>query len=127
LLGSGDGTFAYEWAQRGHEPFSTTAAHSLYLETAAELGVVGVGLLCLFLAVSARAWRPPRSPVLAAATGGVAGLLVQCAFDWTWDVSAVTVAALACLATLEAGDAAVSRVGGDIRSAAGRQDMEAAA
>jgi hypothetical protein len=100
LIGSGDGTFAQLWAADPGRPFPVQAAHSLYLETAAELGLVGLTLLLVVLVVPFRAIGVPTSPVVAAAAGASAGYLLQAAFDWTWDVSGVTVAVLACLAVL---------------------------
>ena len=100
LIGSGDGTFAKLWAADPSRPFPAQAAHSLYLETAAELGLVGLTLLLVALAVPFRTISVPASPVVAAAAGASAGYLLQAAFDWTWDVSGVTVAALACLAAV---------------------------
>ena len=50
LAGKGAGTFETEWKQRRRNPNSPAVdAHSLYLETAAELGVVGVLLLATVL------------------------------------------------------------------------------
>ena len=100
LIGSGDGTFAQLWAADPSRPFPAQAAHSLYLETAAELGLVGLTLLLVALVVPFRTISVPASPVVAAAAGASAGYLLQAAFDWTWDVSGVTVAVLACLAVL---------------------------
>lgn len=100
LIGSGDGTFAQLWAADPSRPFPVQAAHSLFLETAAELGLVGLALLLVVLVVPFRAINVPASPVVAAAAGASAGYLLQAAFDWTWDVTGVTVAVLACLAVL---------------------------
>jgi hypothetical protein len=100
LIGSGDGSFAQLWAADPSRPFPVQAAHSLFLETAAELGLVGLTLLLVSLVVPFRTISVPASPVVAAAAGASAGYLLQAAFDWTWDVSGVTVAVLACLAVL---------------------------
>src|SRR5207244_2285038 len=50
-LGSGAGTFALAWAQSGLIDTRGGAldAHSLYLETLSELGLVGLALLLVFL------------------------------------------------------------------------------
>ncbi len=66
LGGAGSGGFAVEWLKRPDRPDAARDAHSLYLETAAELGVVGVLLLVLFLggvaAAGVRLWRiDPRA------------------------------------------------------------------
>jgi hypothetical protein len=103
LIGSGDGTFAKLWAADPNRPFPVDAAHSLYLETAAELGLVGLALLLVVLVVPFGAISVPASPVVAAAAGASAGYLLQAGFDWTWDVAGVTVAVLACLAVMTTG------------------------
>jgi len=50
LAGQGAGTFEVEWTQRRRDPESPAVdAHSLYLETAAELGLLGLLLLATAL------------------------------------------------------------------------------
>ena len=72
-------------------------AHSLYLETLAELGLVGLGLLVLVLA-------PPLAGAFrgasAAAAGGYVAFLVHAGVDWDWEMPAVTIAGLFCGAAL---------------------------
>ena len=61
LLGSGAGTFADWWLRLRTVPQSTHEAHSLYLETLAELGPLGLALLLLALGAGlAAAWRLRR-------------------------------------------------------------------
>lgn len=101
VLGSGDGSFAQRWLAARTEDLPAVAAHSLYLETAAELGIVGLLCLITFLALPLVAARLVReAPMVPALAGAFAGALVQQAFDWTWDVTAVTVAVLGCMAGL---------------------------
>ena len=101
VAGSGDGSFAQRWLRVRPEDAPADAAHSLPLETAAELGLVGLALLVAFLALPFAAVRGVRaSPAMCAAAGAVAGALAQMAIDWTWDVTAVTCAVLACVAAL---------------------------
>ena len=45
VAGSGAGTFSNWWLVRRNVPLSTQEAHSLYLETLAELGPLGLALL----------------------------------------------------------------------------------
>src|SRR5207237_372179 len=61
-------------------------AHSLYLETFAELGIVGLALLVAALALSVRG--PPAAIAVVAAYGAAA------AIDWDWQLPAVTIPAL---------------------------------
>ncbi len=80
-------------------------AHSLYLETLAELGMVGLLILLIFLAGSLRAaWlarkRLRRSSDVGAVTAMLAAFIVFMAsagVDWMWEVPAVTVFALSSL------------------------------
>jgi O-antigen ligase len=82
-------------------------AHSLYHETLGELGLIGFGLLALFLgsvifaAVRSRL-RPgglTRSQT-AAVAAALAVWLVHNAFDWDWQMLAVTAPALILAAAL---------------------------
>jgi hypothetical protein len=96
LLGSGPGTFAREWL--AHRPVATGAmnAHSLYLETLAELGPLGLLLLVAALALPLAAVRHRRSPLAAGAAGGYATFVVHAGLDWDWQMPAVTAAGLLC-------------------------------
>jgi hypothetical protein len=108
IIGSGDGSFAKRWLALRTEPLPATAAHSLYLETLSELGMVGLTLLvALFLVPFSAARRARGTPLTAPLTGAVAAFLAQAAFDWIWDVSALTLAALACVAALTSADRAI--------------------
>jgi hypothetical protein len=72
-------------------------AHSLYLETLAELGLVGLGLLALALAPPLlAAFRGASGGAGAAAAGGYVAFLFHAGVDWDWEMPAVTVAGLLC-------------------------------
>jgi O-antigen ligase len=97
IRGVGAGGWAVYWLK--YRPFAEGAqdAHSLPLQTAAELGLIGVALLAAFLIgvamAGARALR--LAPSLAA--GPVAGFVVYAAhapLDWDWEMPAVTLIAL---------------------------------
>ena len=76
-------------------------AHSLYLETLGELGLVGLLLLAAFLFYPLRrAIASRRSPGVAAAAGAAVAFLAHAGVDWDWSRSAVVVAGLACLAAV---------------------------
>jgi hypothetical protein len=95
LAGGGAGTFATYWLEHRPLPSFVVDAHSLYLETLAELGVVGLAALTLLLvpplvgAVRARA-----NPIVPAALGAYTAFLFHAAVDWDWEVPAVTLVAL---------------------------------
>lgn len=93
LIGIGPGTFEYWWSSHGSYAGFVTDAHSLYLETLAELGIVGLVLvggfaLALLGIGTARVLRaPPHLRVgIAAATAGCAAFLASAAVDWVWEL-----------------------------------------
>jgi hypothetical protein len=112
LIGLGSGGFLVEWRKQRDRVDESADAHSLYVETAAELGVVGLGMLLLFLGgVGASAVRLYRSDPAAATglTAGLAAWAIHAGLDWNWEMPAVTLLALllaaAVVAWSEAGEA----------------------
>jgi hypothetical protein len=97
IAGLGSGGFVTEWLQVRKRFDASGDAHSLYLETAAELGLVGVGVLLLFLVgvavATVRLYKRDQS-----AATGIAAALSAWAFhaglDWDWEMPAVTLPAL---------------------------------
>jgi hypothetical protein len=97
LLGSGAGSYEEYWLGHRPTPLRVRDAHNLYLETAAELGPVGLALLVVGLAAPLVALRGARRhPLVPALAGAYAGYLAHAAFDWDWEVPAVTLSALLC-------------------------------
>jgi O-antigen ligase len=97
LEGLGSGGFQAEWLKTDDRVDASGDAHSLYLETAAELGVVGLALLLLFLGGVATALVRLYRRDAAAATGVAAGLATwafHAGLDWDWEMPAVTLPAL---------------------------------
>ena len=106
LVGTGPGTFEFWWAREGIYAGFIRDAHSLYLETLAELGIIGLLLIGGFsLAVlGIGAFRALRAPPelrigLAAATAGCAAFAASALVDWTWELAALPVAFM-CLAAV---------------------------
>ncbi len=96
-LGSGAGTYELYWNRLRRTIYGARDAHSLYLETLAELGPVGLVLLLAALGVPLLgAYRARGRPLVAAAVGAYTTYLVHAALDWDWEMPAVTLAALAC-------------------------------
>lgn len=97
LRGIGAGGWAVYWLS--HRPFDDYAedAHSLPLQTAAELGLVGVVLLAAFVGGIALAAREAYRAAPALAAGPIAGVVVYAAhapLDWDWEMPAVTLIGL---------------------------------
>jgi hypothetical protein len=96
-VGAGAGSYQRFWLRHRREALPVLDAHSLYLETLAELGPFGLLLLLCALAVPLGAVRAARRHPLAAATlGAYVAFLVHAGIDWDWEMPAVTLAALAC-------------------------------
>ena len=101
LLGAGAGSFEAHWFRERSVAFHARDAHNLYLETLAELGPVGLGLLLATLALPLPALRATRRLAYApAAAAAYAAYLVHACVDWDWELPAVTVPAIFCAAVL---------------------------
>jgi O-antigen ligase len=100
-LGSGAGSFQRNWLRLRPAELPVLDAHSLYLETLAEVGPIGLALLVALLAVPAvAAVSARRHPLAAPAFAGYVAYLVHAAQDWDWELPAVTLAAVCCGAAL---------------------------
>ena len=97
LAGVGAAGFRSEWMRERTLPEPARDAHSLPIETALELGLVGLGLVGLFVAgVVAELVRLRRLDP-AAAAGPAAALAAWAAavvVDWHWEMPAVSLVAL---------------------------------
>ena len=98
IRGTGAGTFALQWDRLRREPRQVTEAHSLYVETLDELGIVGIVLLgvalCALFAGPLSARRRPRADrVLVAVVAAM--WLGHAALEWDWEMPAVTIVPLA--------------------------------
>jgi hypothetical protein len=99
LLGSGAGTFEeFFYAHRANPALNVRDAHSLYLETLAELGPAGLALLVFALGIPVAAAFRARGET--AAFGAYAAYLAHAGWDWDWELPAVTLAALLAAAGL---------------------------
>ncbi|MGI8846227.1 MAG: O-antigen ligase family protein [Thermoleophilaceae bacterium] len=120
LWGTGSGGFAVEWRRRPKRPEPAVDAYSLYIETLAELGLVGALFLAGFLLsiASAAARLHARDP--AAGAGPAAAFVVfavHAGLDWDWEMPALTGIALLLAAALVAWDDEASRSADPLRSA----------
>jgi hypothetical protein len=93
LHGTGAGTYENEWYQRRRSPNQVVDGHSLYLETLAELGVVGLvllaGALLAMLVAVARGLRGEQRHAHAAVLAAGVALLVHAGIDWDWEMPAL--------------------------------------
>lgn len=101
LIGTGSGTFQYWWAREGEGGETVRDAHSLYMQTLGELGIVGLLLLLGFLGFvlfagirRALLSDGAERSRLAAALAGLSVFVLIGAVDWIWQVPAVPVTAL---------------------------------
>jgi tetratricopeptide (TPR) repeat protein len=96
LLGGGAGSYEQYW--RVHRPSAQEVrdAHSLYMETLAELGIVGLGLLVLTLGIPLLAVRHRAVHLVPFAIGAYAAFLLHAGADWDWEMPAITLTALCC-------------------------------
>jgi hypothetical protein len=94
LIGHGAGTYVFSWDELRSIYLPAIDAHSLYLETFAELGAVGgllvIGLVLAALWVAFAAWRaapPRRREAQAALLAAMVAFAVAAGFDWFWEIA----------------------------------------
>jgi O-antigen ligase len=103
LAGNGAGTYGRLWLMKRQQAIRMQDAHNLYLETLAELGVIGLILLLAVLAVPlVAARRVLRATYVPALAGTYIALLAHAALDWDWEMPIVIVTALSCGAAIVA-------------------------
>jgi O-Antigen ligase/Tetratricopeptide repeat len=107
LTGRGAGSYEAWWAEHASIAAFVRDAHSLYLETLGELGVIGLVLLLAFIiaclvAGARRLGGRTESERAAVATlfALVAAFLFEAGIDWMWEVTAVSVVAVLALGLL---------------------------
>jgi O-antigen ligase len=94
VLGSGAGTYQFEWAQRRSIDLALHNAHSLYLESFAELGLAGgllvAAMVATLLWVGFGAWRAAQGPQRArngALLAAALAFAVTAGLDWFWELA----------------------------------------
>jgi hypothetical protein len=95
IRGIGAGAYEFWWNQNGTTTAIVKNAHSLPLETVAELGVLGGACLAAFIVVVLLAAAVPRGlrtgeGEIAAALAVFLAIAVSAAVDWTWEIPAAT-------------------------------------
>jgi hypothetical protein len=134
VIGTGAGTFQFWWNRDGNSGF-VKDAHSLYLESLAELGIVGFMLIAGFSGVilvsgCTRTFASNGSvrTGLAAATAGCVGFVAAATVDWMWELAVMPVIFLS-LAGIVAASGARPRDARDVSRfgrLAGRSGLAAA-
>ena len=107
VAGNGAGSYESWWAQHGTLDWFVRNAHSLWLETLGELGVLGLLLVAGAFAIGlgagvSRLRRAEGSDrtTIAALVAVAIGFVVGAALDWVWQLPAVTALALLSLGLL---------------------------
>jgi len=89
LRGHGAGSFGSLWLRDRTVPEVVRDAHSIWLETAAELGLVGIALLAALFGgvIASTVAARRRSPALVAGPAAVlAAWTAHSALDWDWEM-----------------------------------------
>ena len=107
LHGGGAGSYGAWWLQHGSFRYFVQNAHSLYLETLGELGIVGfvllTGALASGVAVAVGRLRGSggrERTLVAALLGTFVVYLVGAGVDWMWELTAVTLVGVFALGLL---------------------------
>lgn len=110
LLGRGAGSYEAWQTQHGTLGQFAQDAHSMYLQTLGELGLVGCVLLLSFLgagfaagALALRGSEDEERLTITALLAALAAFSVGLAFDWMWQLPAVAVVGVVLLALLCSG------------------------
>jgi O-antigen ligase/polysaccharide polymerase Wzy-like membrane protein len=112
LVGRGAASYEPWWAQHATFTHFIRNAHSLYLETLAELGAIGfILIVAAFVAGVVVAVRrlmragPRERPTIAALTAVFAAFAFGAAIDWVWQITAIAAVAIVALALVAAAEA----------------------
>jgi O-antigen ligase len=96
VLGHGAGTYQFSWNQLRTIELPVHDAHSLYLESFAELGLAGgllvIALIATLLWCAFATWRAspePQRDRYAALLAAMLAFAVGAAFDWFWEIPAL--------------------------------------
>ncbi len=97
LAGVGSAGFRVEWLRERPRPEPAQDAHSLYIETLGELGLIGFVFLAMFLggvaACALRALRLDRA-LAAGPVVALAAWAIHAGLDWDWEMPALSLEAI---------------------------------
>jgi len=99
LTGIGPGTYEYWYAREGSGYQFVRDAHSIYLESLAEMGPVGLilvlalvlGPLGMAVALALKQGSDRRRGLAAAAAAGMVAFAVAAGIDWAWEMTVLPV------------------------------------
>lgn len=102
LIGIGPGTFVLWWNQHRDISGFVRDAHSLFVETLGELGIIGLALIAGFVGFlliggvrkCLTAIDDGRRLELAAATASMVAFTVAAGLDWLWELAVIPIAFL---------------------------------
>jgi O-Antigen ligase len=107
LVGMGAGSYESWWAEQGSIAMYVRDAHSLYVETLAELGVVGLVLVAGFLGAGLvsgvrrfLAVARDERLLIAALLSSFVAYLVAVGVDWNWELTVVSIVGVLALGFL---------------------------
>lgn len=107
LIGTGAGTFQFWWTREGEGGETVRDAHSLYMQTLGELGIVGLALLAGFIGLvvlagvrGALLGDAAERARLAAALAACSVFFLTAAIDWMWQMPVLPVTMLLLVACL---------------------------
>jgi hypothetical protein len=113
LAGRGSASYESWWAKHATFTHFIRNAHSLYLETLAELGVIGFLLVAaafggaIVIGVRGLSRAGPRErPTIAALTAVFAAFALGAAIDWVWQITAIAGVTIIVLALVTAAETA---------------------
>jgi O-antigen ligase len=119
VLGSGAGSFGRYWAEHKTTKLGALDAHSLFVESLAELGLVGLALVVAYLVTVFLAARERTGRWRAVTMAAFATYVVHTGIDWDWELPATTLPGIVLAGMLLAGatDERAARLSEDRRLA----------
>ena len=95
INGGGAGSWEAYWLQHGSLPIASEFAHSLYLESLAELGVIGLllilGAVLVAVGGAIRSALSLQSGEIAAAAACGIAFFAAAAYDWVWQLAGIAI------------------------------------